>query len=78
MNNWQPIASAPFNVDVLIYQPNVNKYSIERFHHEIICVARKEDRQSWWRPIGADGYECENQFEQDEITHWMPLPEPPK
>lgn len=46
----------------------------------IICTAE------WWTIygevcwvcVGADGYECENDFDSDGITHWMPLPEPPE
>lgn len=42
----------------------------------IICTAAWDG--SYWFPHGASGYDCEPEFDHNTITHWMPLPEPPK
>lgn len=33
-------------------------------------------RDTWWLVIGEDDYHSEHKGEY--VTHWMPLPEPPK
>jgi hypothetical protein len=42
----------------------------------IICTATWDG--TYWFSHGASGYECELEFDVETITHWMPLPEPPK
>lgn len=31
------------------------------------------DGRIWWGGCGVDGYEWEFTFENDEVTHWMPM-----
>lgn len=31
----------------------------------------------WWDAVGYGGHECESEYDQEGITHWMPLPLPP-
>lgn len=64
---WRPIETAPEETSVLIWDG------------KMICAAHRWKtigNKSFWSCDGADGYECENMF--DNPTHWMPLPEPPK
>ena len=42
----------------------------------IICSAVWDGY--YWFSHGASGYDCELEFDTETITHWMPLPEPPK
>lgn len=42
----------------------------------IICSAVWDG--DYWFSHGASGYDCELEFDTETITHWMPLPEPPK
>ena len=32
----------------------------------------------WWDAIGIYAHDYEFEFELEDVTHWMPLPEPPK
>jgi hypothetical protein len=32
----------------------------------------------WWDIAHANGYDVEWDFDEDTITHWMPLPDPPE
>lgn len=32
---------------------------------------------TYWDAIGFDGYDMETLFNGINVTHWMPLPEPP-
>lgn len=32
----------------------------------------------FWSPVGFSGYEWEYDFEYEDVTHWMELPEAPK
>ncbi len=36
-----------------------------------------DDGQIWWDGCGYGGDEWEWDFDIDQVTHWMPLPEPP-
>lgn len=64
---WQPIAMAPKDVPVLIWDG------------EMQCVAIFEHlwrgHEGRWGVVGASGYEYENDF--SDPTHWMPLSESP-
>ncbi len=31
----------------------------------------------WWDAYGFGGYEWEFNFGKNEVTHWMPIPNPP-
>ncbi len=47
-----------------------------------IYVASWEDRNidktPSWNIEGIGGWDCDNWFEDSDITHWMPLPELPE
>lgn len=64
----------PARVPVLI--------SAKQWGKPVVCAAEwmfiTEKYPVSWSCVGASGCECENDFEDDSVTHWMPLPEPPK
>lgn len=37
----------------------------------------EESRESWWRYIDKSEFEPGEGFDHENVTHWMPLPEPP-
>jgi len=48
-----------------------------------VCAASFEKNQFSdsgysWRPLGVTGYEWEPDYSDKDVTHWMPIPEPPK
>lgn len=65
--DWQPIKTAPYEIDILIYSENYNpEYQIAWW-----CF---RDEEKIWQGHADDG----EVIEDIEPTHWMPLPEPPK
>jgi hypothetical protein len=65
-DGWQPIETAPMDETPLLIWDGKMMATAHRWNIG----------QNWfWQADGADGYECENSF--DEPTHWMPLPAPP-
>lgn len=47
---------------------------------EINQVSHRVSVASWdgfWNAKGSHGYESENTFNDEDVTHWMELPEPP-
>lgn len=72
MGEWQPIASAPKGVPVLIYGrgmtglPEIGVAWQEQFHWQTTPS---------WEPVGVSGYEWDFYIEP---THWQPLPPPPE
>lgn len=68
--DWQPIATAPVETEVIVYDPD-NKPSV--FTAIKLCgdwCASTEDRDA-----PADDYFGD---EPKNPTHWMPLPHPPQ
>ena len=43
----------------------------ERYGVSVVCRSLIDPCDNYWRWVGIDG-------SQEEVTHWMPLPEPPK
>lgn len=76
MSEWQPIDTAPDDVEVLIYGNN------DRSHAPCVATATRSSFSSDWNlssceyylDIGAEYTE----FVGADPTHWMPLPEGPK
>jgi hypothetical protein len=69
--NWQPIETAPrdaprHSITVLVYSP---EYGVRRGHYSRFYA----DRGEW--PWSADDLSI---LSSKGLTHWMPLPEPPK
>lgn len=62
---WQPIETAPHEVPILVTDG------------EFIVVASL-DLTRWPGAVGFRGHEWEWDFQETSLTHWMPLPEPPK
>lgn len=60
------------DVPVVVFQPNTHKH-LESF----VCAIHN----GVWRPFEEHDIENNGKYESgvwyDEITHWMPLPEPP-
>jgi hypothetical protein len=74
--NWQPIETAPRDgTPILAYQPNVDKFGIEKFYYETMAVV--EYTSYGWCISGVNGWEWESDIKSEEITHWAPI-EPPK
>jgi hypothetical protein len=71
MMEWQPIETAPDGVDVLVYE----RYS------PTPCIARKTiagwSANTDFVVVIGDAYLSDN-FIDAHVTHWMPLPNPPK
>lgn len=66
MSEWQPISTAPKDgTGILAWIPDWTTTMV---------VFWKESR--WWMPVGYDG--LMSMRGDPPITHWMPLPEPPK
>lgn len=73
---WQPIETAPKDgTDILVFQPKFVKYNIDSWQRNRMAVV------SWnttnWTISHVGGWECEEEFDWDALTHWMPLPEAP-
>lgn len=70
MNGWKPIETAPRNgMRVLLYWRTCHGMSFTgRYTYD-----EKTDREGW----RCDGDQVIPR-NQDDCTHWMPLPEPPK
>jgi len=48
---------------------------------EIVTAAEADlatFKHIWWDMCEIIGYDCEWDFNETAITHWAPLPEPPK
>ena len=62
---WQPIETAPREVDVLVYVPNV------QFPETIAMYCTPRAGHPLW-------LDRESERLLGQPTHWMPLPEPPE
>lgn len=65
MTSWQPISTAPRDsaIEILVWDG------------KSICVARPFGKNSW---MIADSYGFNEDGEIPHVTHWLPLPEPPR
>ena len=63
MTDWQPIDTAPDDTEILVYGAWIEGGSFKG-----ITIATR----SWI----DDVWDCEGDY-MGEMTHWMPLPEPP-
>ena len=75
---WQPIETAPRDAEFLAYDSRTKKQSVA------YLSVHKMKGGEWVRvyPTQMDGefgpaYE-DFGFNSEDVTHWMPLPEPPK
>jgi hypothetical protein len=65
LTDWQPIETAPKDgTRVIIF------YSGDNFWD--VCEARYTDAEGWGDPNGCE-WSC-----FADVTHWMPLPDPPR
>lgn len=55
-------------VDVLIY------YYGWLDNQRRVCVAYHSGELHGWRTVGSSGYECENDYKDEDVTHWAYLP----
>jgi hypothetical protein len=68
MTTWQFIETAPFKTRILVSDGK-----------EIyLCTFEPMNTGFLILPYGFSGHDCEADFFSYELTHWMPLPEPPK
>lgn len=65
---WQPIASAPANTHVLLFEPELRAGGVYVKAQMFVGMAR-------W---GWSNEVANNWSEQAHATHWLPLPEPPE
>ena len=69
MSQWQPVETAPEGKAVLVFIPG---------HEPIMAVGRMEQwvtRKVW---VIDESFGFNEDGEITDITHWMPLPEPPQ
>ena len=62
MSEWQPIETAP-------KEEGVSILVWDAYFRKPVVVKLISD--NWWPGYGAE-------YRPKEVTHWMPLPEPPK
>jgi len=62
---WQPIATIPDNVDVLVTCGGICRPAVARWSVIEQCY------------YDGDDDDCATEPEDWPLTHWMPLPEPP-
>jgi hypothetical protein len=72
---WQPIATAPTDgTEFLAYDSVAKKFDV--------CVMTSFGRNWYCDSVQSDGEmgpaKDEFGYREENITHWMPLPEPPK
>jgi hypothetical protein len=60
---WQPIETAPYEGDVLVYSPDAKMAKVAS------CLLRGG------RPFVVNGVFA---WDWEPVTHWMPLPSPPE
>lgn len=75
MSEWQPIESAPRGRPVLVFSPANNRAFIALFNPDGTSWVETENDMRLERTgtfSSGGGW-----FQPDEVTHWMPLPEPP-
>jgi hypothetical protein len=68
MNNWQPIENAPKDRRILAY----GKVGLE----PEAGIATVKWCDTWW--VCDPNEASEYMPERCDLTHWMPLPDPPK
>lgn len=68
MSEWQPIVTAPKDTPILATD---GKFIVVLSRGT--CAGR-----AWPDSVGFGGHEWEWDFEWEDLTHWMPLPEAPK
>lgn len=78
MTEWQDISTAPRDgTSILVYGKTEKTFAGEPYMGVRFC----NDCGSWLEP-NVGGRDCEDWLDGSvpygELTHWMPLPEPPK
>lgn len=77
MNEWKPISEAPRDgTEVLVtdgYDVFTARYKVSNVQNykPFFCTTARGE-------IYNTGYDWENEPEYLQVTHWMPLPTPPK
>jgi hypothetical protein len=69
--NWQPIDTAPKDGRVIVVRHNRGTWNYPKDQKNICCVCVFWNGHTWHQ-FGPDS------FPDSQLTHWMPLPEPPK
>lgn len=90
MSEWISVKDRVPEFGQLVLAYVKNKFPPGRFNRDGVYVAKLEDKvpnpdpegkRNFW---GIPGYDSEwtiegwSYFTEPEVTHWMPLPEPPK
>ena len=71
MTGWQPIETAPKDGTVILAYLKVDGVVQAHFVSPAEMLASDDDERRWFTTDGQ-GLTARN------LTHWMPLPEPPK
>jgi hypothetical protein len=66
---WKPIQTAPYKTPIIVTDGDTVIVA-ERW---LYC-----DNIDGLGPVGFDGYEWEWDVDWKDLTHWMPVPVPPK
>jgi hypothetical protein len=81
--NWQPISTAPKDGTVIdlwcVWTDTREGERVPDSHWGVSTIAFEDEEIEGWVGgyIGVDGMEAIIDPESREVTHWMPLPEPP-
>lgn len=70
--DWQPISTAPENMSVLVFIPNADHYGPGVYR----AILANFGSGKYWITTGR--HVGRAVALDDQPTHWMPLPEPPK
>lgn len=67
---WQPIETAPKGTPILV--TDGTHIVTAEIDHSLLAGGL------WLRSYGFSGYEWDWDINDKALTHWMPLPDPPK
>jgi len=69
---WQTIDTAPEGEEIILHG--------KKWGGDFITMVGQIEKirgSRYINPIGADGYNVEPSLDRENVTHWMPLPQPP-
>jgi len=74
---WQPIETAPQDgTEILVYYKT--GYANGKGCSVVSCRKDALRYNMGWTVTAVGGHDCEQDFYDKDVTHWMPIPELPK